>query len=192
MPRGLLMAITRSGLTLGEFLRLPEEEPALEYEDGRVTQKVSPKGKHGRLQLQIAMLIQRFADQHDLGVAFTELRTTFAGASRVPDVAFYRRDRAPRDERGEVAGDIFEPPDLVIEIRSPGQPLEAQLQRCRAYVADGVSMALVVDSEARRLWRFAPGRPQQEVQGDQPIDFGAVLSKFTITPNEIFARLRLH
>jgi len=28
-------------MTLEEFLRLPEEEPALEYEEGRVTQKVA-------------------------------------------------------------------------------------------------------------------------------------------------------
>lgn len=185
------MAITRTGLTLEEFLQLPEEEPALEYEAGQVTQKVSPKGKHGRLQLQIAMLIQQFADRYDLGIVFTELRITFAGASRVPDVAFYRRDRAPRDERGEVADDIFEPPDLAIEIRSPGQPLQAQLRRCRAYVSEGVSIALAIDPQDRRLWLFATDRPQQEVQGDEPIDLGDVLPGFTITPSEIFARLRL-
>ena len=38
------MAITRHGLTLEDFLRLPEEKPALEYEaDGTVTQKVAPQ-----------------------------------------------------------------------------------------------------------------------------------------------------
>jgi hypothetical protein len=37
-------------MTLVEFLALPEEEPALEFADGRVEQKVSPKGKHSGLQ----------------------------------------------------------------------------------------------------------------------------------------------
>jgi Uma2 family endonuclease len=40
------MAIAQRRLTLEELLALPEEEPALEYYDGTVTQKVSPQGQH--------------------------------------------------------------------------------------------------------------------------------------------------
>src|SRR5205085_8782298 len=42
------MALTGRRLTLEEFLEQPEAEPALEYADGVVTQKVSPKMYHGR------------------------------------------------------------------------------------------------------------------------------------------------
>jgi Uma2 family endonuclease len=44
------MAVASSRLTLDEFLKLPEEEPALEYVNGVVSQKVSPKGRHSSLQ----------------------------------------------------------------------------------------------------------------------------------------------
>jgi Uma2 family endonuclease len=44
---------------LDEFLELPEEEPALEYEAGVVKQKVSPKAPHGRLQFRLARLFDR-------------------------------------------------------------------------------------------------------------------------------------
>ena len=71
------MAITRQGLGLAEFLELPEEKPALEYEAGRITQKVSPKAKHGRLQFRIAALIEAASEAGQLGLVFTELRTTF-------------------------------------------------------------------------------------------------------------------
>lgn len=37
------MAVLNKRMTLDEFLALPEEEPALEYGEGVVTQKVSPK-----------------------------------------------------------------------------------------------------------------------------------------------------
>ena len=37
-------------LTLDEFLLLPEERPALEYERGVITQKMAPLGWHGLLQ----------------------------------------------------------------------------------------------------------------------------------------------
>ncbi len=44
------MAVTQRRMTLEEFLALPEEKPALEYEDGVVTQKMPPQGKHASLQ----------------------------------------------------------------------------------------------------------------------------------------------
>jgi hypothetical protein len=44
------MAITRQGLTLEAFLRLPEKKPALEYEaDGTVAKKAGGEGKHSRI-----------------------------------------------------------------------------------------------------------------------------------------------
>ena len=43
------MTLTDTRMTLTEFLALPEEKPALEYENGEVTQKVSPKGRHSAL-----------------------------------------------------------------------------------------------------------------------------------------------
>jgi hypothetical protein len=36
------MAVAPARLTLEEFLKLPEEEPSLEFADGMVTPKVSP------------------------------------------------------------------------------------------------------------------------------------------------------
>jgi len=37
--------------------KLPEREPPLEYEEGRITQKVSPKGKHSFVQGGLVDLI---------------------------------------------------------------------------------------------------------------------------------------
>ena len=92
------MAIADKPMTLEEFLELPEEEPALEFEDGKVTQKVSPKGRHSVLQLAVAEAFNRFAKPRKLAYAFPELRSTYGTVSLVPDVAIYRWDRIPRDE----------------------------------------------------------------------------------------------
>src|SRR5437764_5476383 len=120
------MAITRRGLTLAEFLRLPEEKPALEFQDGMVTQKVSPQGQHGWLQGKLAELFNHFAEPLRLARAFTETRVTFDGASLVPDVVVYRWDRIPRTPAGEVANRFTEPPDLAVEIGSPDQSVAEQ------------------------------------------------------------------
>ena len=83
------MAVSQR-LTLEEFLRLPEEKPALELMHGVVGQKVSPKTRHSTLQAKSVELINRFAEPARLAFAFPELRTTFAGASVVPDVSVLR------------------------------------------------------------------------------------------------------
>src|SRR5438034_11299606 len=113
------MAITREGLTLEEFLELPEEKPALEYCAGTVRQKVSPEIQHGLLQTLLCQWINGFAWPRKLAVAVSELRTTFAGASHVPDVAVCLWGRVPRDPRGEPRGPLREPPWIAIEIASP-------------------------------------------------------------------------
>ena len=62
--------------TLEEFLRLPEEEPALEYMDGVVTQKVAPKGRHSWLQLSLAEYFNGHTRPRKLALAVPELRAT--------------------------------------------------------------------------------------------------------------------
>lgn len=93
------MALAQQGLTLEEFLRLPEQEPALE-EEGRILQKVALKGRHSRLQYRIAEYFNRFAEPRKLALAFPELLVTFGGRSYVPDVAVYLWDRIPADTAG--------------------------------------------------------------------------------------------
>ena len=185
------MAITRQGLGLAEFLELPEEKPALEYEAGRITQKVSPKAKHGRLQFRIAALIEAASEAGLLGLVFTELRTTFAGASRVPDVAFIKRARIQRNSEGELENDVTIPPDIAIEIRSPEQSIESQLRRCRDYVSQGVELALVIDPESRRVWALRSTGEERELSWDEQFNAGAVLPGLVIRPSAVFAELRV-
>src|SRR6266508_2516904 len=113
------MAIAQRGLTLAEFLDLPAEEPALEYEYGRVIQKVSPKIHHSRIQKELLERLNRLAEPRKIASAFPELRATFGGHSYVPDIAVFRWARIPRDETGQLAADCFDPPDVAIEIASP-------------------------------------------------------------------------
>lgn len=185
------MAITRQGIGLAEFLELPEEEPALEFEAGRITQKVSPKARHSRLQFRIAALIESADPEGKVGLVFTELRTTFAGASRVPDVAFIRRDRLQTDEDGELENDVTVPPDIAVEIRSPEQSFVSQIRRCRDYVAQGVALAVLVDPESRRIWTFPAGGQERELGWDESFDASPVLPGLVITPSRVFADLRL-
>lgn len=181
------MAISQSQLTLQEFLALPEKKPALEFENGLVTRKPVPKGKHSRLQRVLLDLLEQAGVAP--GCAFPELRATFGGQSYVPDVAFYRWDRIPRDQGGQVADDFFEPPDLVVEILSPKQSVTALVRRCLWYVENGVAVALLVDPGDRSVLVFRPSQVPAALRGLLPIDLSDLLPGFDLTVQQLFDSL---
>jgi Uma2 family endonuclease len=185
------MTVTEKAITLEEFLQLPEEEPALEFEDGRVTQKVSPKGRHSILQERVAGFVNRHAEPLKLAFAFPELRATYAGRSLVPDIAVYRWERIPRDESAEVADDFCEAPDIAIEIVSPQQSVAALIRRCVRFNEDGVAIALLIDPKARSVIDFRPGLPPRSLVGDDLLDLSPILPGFTLRVGELFDAMRL-
>ena len=183
------MAVAQRKMTLEEFLKLPEEEPALEFADGEVCQKVSPKLKHSALQLDFGELIDAFGIPRKVARAFPELRTAFAGRSRVPDVAVYRWERSLRTPKGELAEDALEPPDVAVEIASPEQSVNAQVSKCLWYVENGVHLALLVDAQDRSVLLFRPGVSPRALRDADPIDLSDVLPGFQLTIQELFAAL---
>jgi Uma2 family endonuclease len=66
---------TKVALTLEEFLALPETEPASEYIDGEVVQKVAPSWYHASLVHELGRLIGNYVVEHPAeGRVVTELR----------------------------------------------------------------------------------------------------------------------
>jgi len=185
------MAVAPARLTLEEFLKLREEEPPLEFEGGVVAQKVSPKARHSVLQRELIKWIDRSAEINKVAQVFPELRATFAGVSRVPDISVYRQERIPLDVNGFVVDDFTEPPDIAIEIVSPEQSVNALVRRCVWYVAHGVGVALLVDPADRSVLAFRPGQLPLAWRESDRIDLSEVLPDFTLTVEELFAPLRL-
>jgi Uma2 family endonuclease len=186
------MAIEQRSMTLDEFLALPEEEPALEFEpDGTVTQKVSPKGRHSSLQGEFIKLIDAFGIPRRLARAFPELRTVFGGAAYVPDVAVYRWERIPPTAEGEVPDDFTEPPDIAVEIISPGQTVTTLVRKCIWYVEHDVTLALLVDPVDRSVLLFRPNAIPRALRATDAIDLSEVLPGFEATVDQLFSALKL-
>lgn len=184
-----MTSIHQESITLDAFLALPERKPALEYADGEVTQKVSPKGEHSALQEGFLRVVNEFGVPRRLARAFPEVRTTFAGASPVPDVSVYAWARIPRNA-DRIATDFLTPPDIAVEIRSPGQTRRSQIDRCRWYVANGVQISLMLDHHDETVRRFVPGA-QTLLAGDDWIDLELVLPGLRLSVRQLFAALRL-
>lgn len=186
------MSVLQKRLTLDEFLAFPEQKPALELEsDGTVTQKVSPKGRHSTLQVAVVRMFDRFGLPCKVAMAFTELRVTFGGASRVPDVAVYRWDRIPITPDGTVADDFFDPPDIVVEIASPEQRMAALIEHCNWFVENRVRAAVLVQPSDSSVRLFRPDGEPRTLRGSDPIDLSDILPGFRVTVDELFASLRV-
>jgi len=184
------MVRTGKRLTLEEFLRLPEQEPPLEYFKGRITPKPMPQGQHGRLQIKLGALIDAYAEPRQLALTFTELRSSYDDASRVPDIAVYRWDRVGLLPDGRVPNQFTTPPDLAIEILSPEQRLSDLRAKCRWYVTSGSDLVLLVNPENESVERFSADGAEATLRGADTIDFAPVLPGLTLTVDAVFALLR--
>jgi Uma2 family endonuclease len=183
------VAVVPKQLTLEQFLTLPEEEPPLEFEDGRAIPKVSPQGQHSLLVYRLAERINRVAEPAKLALALPDLRVTFGGRSPVLDIAVYVWDRISRSESGRVADDFVRPPDIGIEIVSPDQSVTSVVRRCVWYVENGVRVALLVDPEDESVLVFRPNRLPLVVRGVDRIDLDDLLPGLALTPDELFGSL---
>jgi Uma2 family endonuclease len=181
------MAIAEQPITLEQFLALPEAEPALEYFGGRVTQKVSPKFRHGVIQGQIIRLSNNILVPSQGGLAASEVRVTIGGASRVPDVLIFRRGRIPCDADGELLDDVTTAPDVIVEVLSPGQTQREQRDRCHWFVSQGVQAALLVHPRERWIDVIRAGQPVIRLKSGDTLDLSAVIPDLILAVTEIFA-----
>ena len=185
------MALTEQ-LTLDEFLRLPEEKPALEYERGVITQKMAPLGWHGLLQGELYFRFRMHGAPLRRLRAMPETRVTWTseGESYVPDVIAYRLERLPLDLRGLVTNNVTLPPDIAVEIWSPGQVLGDQMDRCRWYVEHDVPVALLVHPERRRAWIFRPGAETGPLERADVIDLSDISDGLSFSIDDLFEELQ--
>jgi Uma2 family endonuclease len=185
-----MMAVQRR-LTLEEFLELPEESPALELIDGAVSQKVAPQWLHGLLQGSFTTAINEYAWPKKLAIAFTEIREAFGRDSLVPDIGVYRWERIPRTETGRLINAPPIPPDIAIEIISPGQSVAGLVRKGRRYLTHGVEIVVVVHPEAESVTLVRSEGSTATLRGEDRIDLDAVLPGFELTVQALFDTLQL-
>lgn len=181
------MVVAKGHMTLEEFLRIPEQEPELEYEDGRVTQKVSPTLPHILLQHELVNRINATTKPDKVALAVEELRVVFGPVVYVPDVAGFRWSRIPRDKRGRPAEFCGTAPDAVFEVTSPDRSVTDLRGKSQRYLELGVPFAGLVNVKRERISVFRVGRPEQVLRGSDRIDLGDLAPDLDLTVEQLFA-----
>ena len=180
---------THAALSLEDFLRIPEQQPGLELNpDHSITQKMAPSFPHAELQVHLGYLLRRYLEEHpdQVGLVVSELRTTVGGASRLPDVGYYRGGRPPLGK----AQDALSVADLVVEILSPSDDREQQREKCRWYLTQGASAVLLLDPQTEIAEYFGPGGVWDAYLGARSLPLDAILPGLGLTAENLFAILR--
>lgn len=187
----ITMATTlTSPRSLEEFLKLPEEKPALEFFGHRIYQKPMPRRRHSILQFEISSAINQIAKPAKIAYAFPELRCTFAGRSIVPDIVVLLWEHIEFGSDGEPRDDVLIPPDWMIEILSPEQNSGWVIRKILFSLEQGGQLGWLVDPGDRSVVAFFPDRLPKSLQGSDPLP---VLSgiPWPISADQLFDWLKM-
>lgn len=181
---------TAPSLTLEEFLKLPETEPASEFIDGKIHQKPMPQRKHSRLQLKFCDAVNQVAETPHIALAFPELRCTFGGRSIVPDATVFVWERIPFEPDGEVPNTFEICPDWTVEILSPNQKATKVISNILHGLKHGTQLGWLIDPDERLILAFLPGQEPVELTGSNSLPIPKFLT-LDLTVEQVFGWLKV-
>ncbi|NET07556.1 MAG: Uma2 family endonuclease [Merismopedia sp. SIO2A8] len=184
------MTQTQNQLTLAEFLALPESDVTYELLEGEAIPKMSPKRFHSALQRTLLFIIYQWC--RGQGEVYPEWAIALKRRGEdwvpTPDLTYISYQRLPAEVMKDEACPI--PPELAIEIISPGQTFGQLVQKATDYLEAGVLRVWVIDAQARSITVFYPDAPPQTyIQGELMTD--SLFEGLEMTPQQVFGEARL-
>ncbi len=131
-----------------DYLQLPEDK-RYEILDGELFVVPAPNTQHQRLLLRIADFLHHYSNERKLGEVFVAPCDVVLSDETIlqPDILFVCDDRSNVVGEANIAG----PPDLVVEILSPGtRARDLEIKR-KIYAGFGVREYWIVDPEAQTI-----------------------------------------
>ena len=170
---------------------MPETEPPSELIDGEVVQKMAPSLYHGILTAELIGLLRAYLHDSREGRVVNEVRHLQAGEQRVflPDVNVTLKQHIPQGRRVRTVGPIPIPPDLAVEVVSPGESIGRVLERADFYMRSGTPLLWIIDPETETITAYRPGEPPSVHRAPAVIDAQPVLRAFQLDLAALFAVL---
>jgi Uma2 family endonuclease len=157
-------------LSAEEFLAADLGEGTFELIRGEVVAVSPPMPEHGLICGNIIGFLWNYGRTSGLGYVLSNdtavLTSRGPDTVRGPDVCFYRQDRWPRSEVGRGLPPV--PPDLVVEVLSPGNRTGETLVKVGEYLKAGVASVWVVDPGSKEVAIYSAKNavPQVLAPGD--------------------------
>lgn len=184
-----MATVSAKPITAAEFARMadPPDGSKMELVRGEVELMPPPKGRHGVVCGNVALVIGHHVKQNKLGWLTCNdsgvLLERDPDTVRGPDIAFWSIARQP-----EVPEGYFEiPPDLAVEVLSPDDRRAKVREKIREYVATGVKVVWLVDPESRAVTVYVGSLRGTELDTTDTLDGGEVLPGFSCLVADLFA-----
>jgi Uma2 family endonuclease len=144
--------------------------------------------EHGAVIIKLSRLLAKYVDEHNLGMVLgAETGYVLArnpDVVRGADVSFVRTDRLPPPER---AAKFFEgPPDLAVEVVSPGDSLNEVEEKTDDYLNAGTLLVWVVNPRRRTITVHRRGRDPQVLRESDHFEGEDVVPGFSCKVAEAF------
>jgi Uma2 family endonuclease len=157
-------------MTAEEFMAAGFTEGRFELVRGEIVEVPPTMPEHGRVCTKVLRMMDTFGLQSGYGYCISESAiATERGPDTVrgPDISFFSHVRWPESEIGTGLPPV--PPDLVVEVLSPGNRPGEMWRKITEYFDAGVSLVIVVEPRMRRVALYRPGElfPILLTEGDQ-------------------------
>lgn len=176
-------------MTEEDLLRISSDDThSYELIEGRLVVKEPPGHFHGFVAAEVGASLHTYAKKNGLGRVYAA-ETGFTLSKnpdtvRAPDAAFVRQERLTSDirKRGYFPG----PPDLAIEVVSPGESVREVEEKAHFWVKAGTRMVVVIDPERETAAVYRANRRALRLQKDDVLDGEDVVPGWRLPLRELF------
>ena len=177
-----------TAMTAEELLRLPAGDRRLELIAGELREMAPAGAEHGAVA---AWILTRIAS----GAATSGAGTVFAAETgfvlsrapdtvRAPDAAFVTQERV--EAAGRVLGYWPGPPDLAVEVVSPGDSFSEVHEKALAWLRAGARVVLVADPPTCHVTVYRSPSDVRVLAGDDPVDCTDLVPGFAPAASTLF------
>ncbi|MDQ3696159.1 MAG: Uma2 family endonuclease [Chloroflexota bacterium] len=182
------MATTTHRMTVEELEQNGGPEGRWELIDGELVEIPPASEKHGRVVMAIGIRVGSFVLGQRLGYVYSSetgfVVSTAPRAVRVPNMSFVRAERLDPDR--DRTRFLRVPPDLAVEVISPGDRTSAVLAKAVMWLGAGSTIVWVVDPVARIVTVIRHETSPRLYTRDDTLDGGEILPGFTLAVRDIF------
>jgi Uma2 family endonuclease len=174
--------------TAEQFGRRPDPGNPEELVRGRIVRMPPPNRRHGQVCSRTDRIIGGYVDDHDLGHVLSNdsgvITERDPDTVRGADVAFYSFARLPKGPLPQSYGP--EVPELVVEVRSPGERWADLLAKDTEYLNAGVVVVLVLDPDATSAQVYRADQPPRILGPDDELTLPDLLGEFRVAVRRFF------
>jgi Uma2 family endonuclease len=171
-----------------ELMRLPDDDLRHELINGELITMPLPGLPHGRIAARLAAPLTQFVLEHDLGEVFitdSGFQLTWNPDTVVgPDISFISKERL------EQAGDVKDywqgPPDLAVEVYSPGYRPGKVSERISRLFRAGTKQVWIAHLKHRTITVYRSESETTTFSGSNYLEAQDLFPGFRISLDKIF------